>query len=69
MTPFVPEDVLKRNPQFNLLYQDLIKNKLNPDVTIKDEAKTKKRREIEEVSLRLLLQEFSSLSFLRLRVY
>lgn len=45
MIPIVPADVLSKNPLFERIYQDIIKNKLNQDGSSRLSAEAAKQKE------------------------
>jgi hypothetical protein len=61
MLPPIDPHVLERNPNFDVLYKDLISRKLNPDGSTRDTKKQRMHDEIRKVSLRFDLTLYHSL--------
>jgi len=60
MLPPVDPAVLKRNPNFEILYNDLLTRKLNPEGSTRDTKKQRVHDEIRKVGCCILLLNYNT---------
>ncbi|KAF3922186.1 hypothetical protein ABW21_db0206277 [Orbilia brochopaga] len=68
MIPIFPEEILQKNPQFKIVFQDLTTNKLNPDASTKLSNEGTKQSQDVDKRLTALREDLAKNKIIRQRL-